>query len=178
MMPSESLVGEPVAVVREKSEEDLLLERKLKREEQQRLEAEKKARSVIPLNEDYETRIFASSNVGWGCNLISLLMYEENERIKALANRGDYQEAALRFMQLAKSMCRHFISDEHYCYFDDLYSPEYAIDDLVDFFIELEKERKLPDETKEYLKKAWQEIRETECHQGYGMLSKGLMIDC
>ena len=51
MMPSEPLVGEPVAVVREKSEEDLLLERKLKREEQQRLEAEKEARSVIPLNE-------------------------------------------------------------------------------------------------------------------------------
>ena len=177
MMPSEPLVGEPVAVVREKSEEDLLLERKLKREEQQRLEAEKEARSVIPLNEDYETRIFASSNVGWDCNLISLLMYEANERIMALANRGKYQEAALRFMQLTKSMCRHFISDEHYCYFDDLYSPEYAIDDLVDFFNELANEGKLPDETKEYLKKAWQEIMETECHQGYGMLSKGLMID-
>ena len=177
MMPSEPLVGKPVTVVREKSEEDLQLERKLKREEQQRLEAEKEARSVIPLNEDYETRIFASSNVGWDCNLISLLMYEENERIMALANRGEYQEAALRFMQLTKSMCRHFISDEHYCYFDDLYSPEYAIDDLVDFFNELANEGKLPDETKEYLKKAWQEIMETECHQGYGMLSKGLMID-
>ena len=175
MMPSESLVGEPVAVVREKSEEDLLLERKLKGEEQQRLEAEKEARSVIPLNEDYETRIFASSNVGWDCDLISYLMHEENERIKALANRGEYQEAALRFMQMAKSMCRHFISDEHYCYFDDLYSPEYAIDDLVDFFNELEKEGKLPEDTKEFLKKAWQEIMETECHQSYGMLSKKLL---
>ena len=134
MMPSEPYVGEPVAVVREKSDEDLLMERKLKREEQQRLEAEKEARLVIPLNEDYETRIFASSNVGWDCDLISYLMHEENDRIKALANRGEYQEAALRFMQLAKSMCRHFISDEHYCYFDDLYSPEYAIDDLVNPF--------------------------------------------
>ena len=177
MMPSDPYVGEPVAVVREKSEEDLLLERQVKREEQQILEDEKEARSVIPLNEDYETRIFASSNVGWDCNLISLLMYEANERIMALANRGEYQEAALRFMQLAKSMCRHFISDEHYCYFDDFYSPEYAIDDLVDFFNELAKERKLPDETKEYLKKAWQEIMETECHQGYGMLSKALIDD-
>ena len=175
MMPSEPLVGEPVAVVREKSEEDLLLERKLKREEQQKLEAEKEARSVIPLNEDYETRIFASSNVGWDCDLISYLMHDENERIKALANRGEYQEAALRFMQLAKSMCRHFISDEHYCYFDDLYSPEYAIDYLVDFFNELANEGKLPDETKEYLKKAWQEIMETECHQNYCMLSKKLL---
>ena len=175
MMPSEPYVGEPVAVVREKSEEDLLLERKQKREEQQKLEVEKEARSVIPLNEDYETRIFASSNIGWDCDLISYLMHDENERIMALANRGEYQEAALRFMQLAKSMCRHFISDEHYCYFDDLYSPEYAIDYLVYFFNELEKEGKLPEETKEYLKKAWQEIMETECHQNYGMLSKKLL---
>ena len=178
MMPSEPYVGEPVAVVREKSDEDLLLERKLKMEELQKLEAEKEALSVIPLNEDYETRIFASSNVGWDCDLISYLMHEENERIMAVANRGEYQEAALRFMQLAKSMCRHFISDEHYCYFDDLYSPEYAIHYLVDFFNDVANEGKLPDETKEYLKKAWQEIMDTECHQGYGMLSKGLMIDC
>ena len=28
---------------------------------------------------------------------------------------------------------------------------------------------------KEYLKKAWQEIMETECHQDYGMLSKTLL---
>ena len=175
MIPSETLTGEPVAVVREKSDEELLLERKLKREEQQRLEAEKEAHSVIPLNEDYETKIFARSNVGWECDLISFLMHDENERIKALANSGEYQEAALRFMQLAKSMCRHFISDEHYCYFDDLYSPEYAIGYLVDFFNELANEGKLPDETKEYLKKAWQEIMESECHQSYGMLSKKLL---
>ena len=175
MMPSETLIGEPVAVVREKSDEELLLERKLKKEEQQRLEAEKEAHSVIPLNEDYETKIFARSNVGWECDLISFLMHDENERIKALANRGEYQEAALRFMQLAKSMCRHFISDEHYCYFDDLYSPEYAIGYLVDFFNELANEGKLPDETKEYLKEAWQEIMESECRQSYGMLSKKLL---
>ena len=175
MIPSEPYVGEPVEVVREKSEEDLLLERKQKREEQQRLEAEKEARSVIPLNEDYETRIFAGSNVDWDCTTIWHLMLQENKRIEALANGGDYQTAALRFMQLTKSMCRHFISDEHYCYFDDMYSPEYAIDDLVDFFNGLEEEGKLPDETKEYLHKAWQEIMETECHQDYGMLSKTLL---
>ena len=56
MRPSEPFVGEPIEVVREKSEEDLLLERKQKSEEQQRLEAEKEARSLIPLNEDYESK--------------------------------------------------------------------------------------------------------------------------
>ena len=74
MRLSEPFVGEPVEVVREKSEDDLLLERKLKREEQVRLEAEKEARSVIPLNEDYETRIFASCIVDWDCRMISHLM--------------------------------------------------------------------------------------------------------
>ena len=175
MRLSEPFVSEPIEVVREKSEEDLLLERKQKREELQRSEAEKEARSVVPLNEDYETRIFASSIVDWDCTTIWHLMLQENKRIEALANRGDYQTAALRFMQLTKSMCRHFISDEHYCYFDDMYSPEYAIDDLIDFFNGLADEGKLPNEVKEYLKKAWQEIMETECHQDYGMLSKNLL---
>ena len=175
MRLSEPFVGEPVEVVREKSEDDLLLERKLKREEQVRLEAEKEARSVIPLNEDYETRIFASSIVDWDCRMISHLMNHENERIKALANRGEYQEAAIRFMQLTKSMCRHFISDEHYCYFDDMYSPEYAIDNLVDFFNGLANDGKLPVDSKEYLKMAWQEIMDTECHRDYGVLSKELL---
>lgn len=174
MMPSEPLVGDPVEVVREKSEEDLLLERKQKREEQQRLEAEKEARSVIPLNEDYETRIFAGRNVDWDCTTIWHLMLQENECIEALANGGDYQTAALRFMQLIKSMCRHFICDEHYCYFDDMYSPEYAIDDLIDFFNGLAEEGQLPDETKEYFKKAWQEIKDTECYHDYGLPRKGL----
>ena len=55
-----------------------------------------------------------------------------------------------------------------------MYSPEYAIDDLIDFFKGLANEGMLPDETKEYLKKAWQEIMETECHQDYGVLGKNL----
>lgn len=58
---------------------------------------------------------------------------------------------------------------------DEAYSPEYAIDDLVDFFNGLANEGKLPNEIKEYMKKAWQEIMETECHLDYGMLSKTLL---
>lgn len=175
MMPSVAFIGEPVAVTCEMNEEEMLQERKKKREKQLRLEAEKEARSLIPLNDDYETRIFASRNVDWDCTTIWHLMLQENKRIKELANHGEYQTAVLGFMQLTKSMCHHFISDEHYCYFDDMYSPEYAIDNLIDFFNELEKEGKLPNETKEYLKKAWLEIIETECHQDYGVLRKDLI---
>lgn len=38
--------------------------------------------------------------------MVSVLMLEGNKRIERLAEQGDYQEAALRFMQMTKSMCR------------------------------------------------------------------------
>ena len=174
LMPSAAFTGESMAVTREMNETEVYQERLRKQEEKRRMEAEKEARSLIPLNPDYETRIFNSRNIGWDCDQIWHLMLEENKRIERLAEQGDYQEAALRFMQMTKSMCRHFVEDEHYNYFDDMYSPEYAIDDLIDLFAGLDKAGKLPVETKEYLEKAWQEIKKTECYQDYGLPRKGI----
>ena len=174
MVPSATFKGEPMAVTREMNEVEVYQERLRKLEEKRHMEAEKEARSLIPLNPDYEMRIFNSRNIGWDCDQIWHLMLEENKRIERLAEQGDYQEAALRFMQMTKSMCRHFVEDEHYNYFDDMYSPEYAIDDLIDLFVGLDKDGKLPIETKEYLDKAWLEIKDTECFQNYGLPRKGI----
>ena len=174
MVPSAAFTGEPMAVIREMSETEVYQERLRKQEEKRRMEAEKEARSIIPLNPDYETRIFNRRNISWDCDQIWHLMLEENKRIERLAEQGDYQEAALRFMQMTKSMCRHFVEDEHYNYFDDMYSPEYAIDDLIDLFAGLDKDGKLPVETKEYLDKAWLEIKETACYQDYGLPRIGI----
>ena len=174
MVPSATFKGEPMAVTREMNEAEVYQERLRKLEEKRRIEAEKEARSLIPLNPDYEMRIFNSRNIGWDCDQIWHLMLEENKRIERLAEQGDYQEAALRFMQMTKSMCHHFVEDEHYNYFDDMYSPEYAIDDLIDLFVGLDKDGKLPIETKEYLGKAWLEIKDTECFQNYGLPRKGV----
>ena len=164
LMPSAAFEGESMAVTREMNETEVYQERLRKQEEKRRIEAEKEARSLIPLNPDYETRIFNRRNIGWDCDQIWHLMLEENKRIEQLAEHGVYQEAALRFMQMTKSMCRHFVEDEHYNYFDDMYSPEYAIDDLINLFVGLDKDGKLPIDTKEYLDKAWLEIKETACY--------------
>ena len=174
LVPSAAFEGEPKTVIREMSETEVYQERLRKQEEKRRMEAEKEARSIIPLNLDYETRIFNRRNISWDCDQIWHLMLEENKRIERIAEQGDYQEAALRFMQMTKSMCRHFVEDEHYNYFDDMYSPEYAIDDLINLFVGLDKDDKLPVETKEYLEKAWQEIKETACYQDYGLPRKGV----
>ena len=174
MVPSTAFEGEPMAVTREMSETEVYQERLRKQEEKRHMEAEKEARSIIPLNLDYETRIFNRRNISWDCDQIWHLMLEENKRIERIAEQGDYQEAALRFMQMTKSMCRHFVEDEHYNYFDDMYSPEYAIDDLINLFVGLDKDGKLPIDTKEYLDKAWLEIKETACYQDYGLPRKGI----
>lgn len=176
MIPGEPFVGDLVTVVREMNDEDRRLDRKRKMEEQRRIEAEKEARSLIPLNPDYEERIFDSEKIDWNCNRIADMMSTQVKLIRKIVETGDYRQAALRFLQLTKSMCRHFVEDEHYNFFDDMYSPEYVIDELIDMFRKLAETGRLPEETKQYLTQAWKEIQETECCRFYGLPRKGLSL--
>ncbi len=180
LVPTQPFCGEQVVVTREMNDEEEYRARQIARqkekEEQARIEAEAEARSVIPLNEDYEKRIFNKRNVNWDCERIWHLMLDENKNIERLAKSGHYMEAALKFMQMAKSMCRHFVMDEHYCHFDDMYSPEYAIDNLTRLFERLAKEEALPEDVRAYLRTAWKEIENTECCQEYGLLRQGLNV--
>lgn len=173
LIPMEPLNGDPVAVVREMSDAEERAAREAERRrlaaERQRREAEKEARSLIPLNREYEEKVFNSRNVGWDCHVICQLMLKENRKIERLLAAGEYQTGALRFLQLTKSMCRHFVMDRHWEYFDDMYSPEYAIRDLIETFGKLAKEGRLPEEVNRYIHEAWKEIEETECCADYGV---------
>ena len=178
LIPMEPLKGDPVAVVREMSvaEERAAREAEQRRlaVERQRREAEKEARSLIPLNREYEEKVFNSRNVDWDCHVIWQLMLKENRKIERLLAAGEYQTGALRFLQLTKSMCRHFVMDRHREYFDDMYSPEYAIEDLIETFGKLAKEGRLPEEVNRYIHEAWKEIEETECCADYGVPRESL----
>lgn len=178
LIPMEPLKGDPVAVVREMSvaEERAVREAEQRRlaVERQRREAEKEARSLIPLNREYEEKVFNSRNVDWDCHVIWQLMLKENRKIERLLAAGEYQTGALRFLQLTKSMCRHFVMDRHWEYFDDMYSPEYAIEDLIETFGKLAKEGRLPEEVNRYIHEAWKEIEETECCADYGVPRESL----
>ena len=173
LAPSKKFTGEPLKIEREMNDEEERAareaERRRREKERQKLEAEKEAKSLIPLNKDYEQRIFNRRNVDWDCYSIWQLMLEENKNIETLLAAGEYQTGALRFLQLTKSMCKHFVMDRHWEYFDDMYSPEYAIEDLVEAFEKLAKEGRLPEEVNRYIHEAWKEIEETECCADYGM---------
>ena len=173
LAPKTPFIGGSVAIEREMNDEEERaareVERRRREKERQMLEAEKEAKSLIPLNKDYEQRIFNRRNVDWDCYSIWQLMLEENKNIEKLLAVGEYQAAALMFLQLTKSMCRHFVIDRHWEYFDDMYSPEYAIRDMTEEFEKLAKEGKLPEDVNTHLHEAWKEIEGMESCTDYGM---------
>lgn len=176
MMISEPFMGEPIQVPREMSDEEAYKARQEQRrkefEERVRMAEEREAKSLIPLNPNYESMIFNRQNVTWNLTIIDIQVGAEVKRIKTLAEIGNYMDAATHFLQLTKSMCKHFIEDEHYNYFDDLYAPEYTIHDLVDYFNSLISQGKLPEDVKNYLHKRWAEIQTYEACTDYGLLSR------
>lgn len=178
LAPSKKFTGEPLKIERGMNDVEECAareaERRQREKERQMLEAEKEAKSLIPLNKDYEQRIFNKRNVDWDCYSIWQLMLEENKNIETLLAVGEYQTGALRFLQLTKSMCRHFVMDRHWEYFDDMYSPEYAIRDLTEEFEKLAKEGKLPEDVNVYLHEAWKEIEGMESCTDYGVPRESL----
>jgi hypothetical protein len=174
-------IGEPTGIIREKNDEELRREREIEWKKQltekQHIEAEQEAKSIIPLNPDYERDIFNVDFIGEDGDLLDFKISPEVERITAmLSHRDEQSQAALLTMQLIKSLCRHFIMDEHYCYFDDMYVPDYTIGNLIKKLNEMYKNNELSPDVISYLHQAWQEILQTECKSSYGVPSYDLIM--
>ena len=54
-------------------------------------------------------------------------MPRQSQNIKESLDAGLYKQAVKMSLLLLLSMCMHFVEDEHYCYFDDMYRYEYTI---------------------------------------------------
>jgi ribosomal protein S1 len=122
---------------------------------------------MIVINSQYE-KIFTENPVGPDGDIIDTYISMEADKICNLLSEGQQMEAATLAMQLIKSLCRHFIEDEHWCYFDDMYSPDYTIIDLLSHFKQVYEEGKLNEEVVEYLHAAWKEIDKEESRVEYG----------
>ena len=75
---------------------------------------------MIQLNPRYEA-IFNPGNIDRDCNRIVSLMNVEGNFIKEALDAGLYKQAVTMYLQLLKPMCGHFVEDEHYCYYDDIF---------------------------------------------------------
>lgn len=108
----ENIVGAPIEIKRKPNFEEYLEQRDQERYERERLAQEAERKSLIPLNDDYERNIF--ERFRYDCDFIAVLMESEELKIHELCDNKQFAEAALKLMQLTKSMCHHFVSDEHY----------------------------------------------------------------
>ena len=72
--------------------------------------------------------IFDNRNIDEDCNKIADEINDvARMQIKEILAVGMYKQAVTLYLQLLQSMVDHFVEDEHFCYFDDMYSPEYTM---------------------------------------------------
>ena len=66
-------------------------------------------------------------------------MNVEADFIKEALDAELYKQAVTLYLQLLKSMVNHFVDDEHFCYFDDMYSPEYSLQWIYEDIMKYDK---------------------------------------
>lgn len=116
--------------------------------------------------------IFAPHNLGPDCNTIGRLLYDYGEKfILAALKDGEYAIAVGNYLQMLESLTRHFIADEHWCWFDDLYSPDYTVSQIWDKFVPHIRSGALAGECLEELEAGLAEIEASEAYQDYHMPS-------
>ena len=165
--------GEPIAIERKPSKQEqyeiYLAEQRRKAEEKRKAEEEAERHSLIPLNQYIEKTIFTRDNVDWECTTIGREISSLDREVEKYIERGQMHEALLLFLQIVKSMCRHFISDEHWNMFDDVYDPEYSCMRIVDTLNTAYRRGKFSQEDLEFFHEAWKEIENMEAVWTYGM---------
>ena len=75
--------------------------------------------------------IFNPCNLDEDCSYIAHLLSPYEKLIVARMDAGDYTCAVTVFLEILETLTRHFVADEHYTYFDDMYSPEYVCDGIM-----------------------------------------------
>ena len=165
--------GNPIKVERtlSKEEREAIRAEEYRKKELERKEKAEEAerRSLIPLNPYLENEVFTPDNAYLGAPEIGWEINSQGRVIKKMLNDGKARDAMLLFLQIVKSMCRHFVSDEHYCYFDDMYHPDMSCEIIVKDLNEAYKKGKFAKEDIEFFHEAWKEIEDTEAYKGYGI---------
>ena len=120
---------------------------------------------MIQLNPRYEA-IFNPDNIDQDCDRIASLMSVEVDFIKEALDAGLYKQAVTMYLQLLKSMCDYFVEDEHYCYFDDMYSPEYT----MQWICEAIQKHDIDAESQSLQTEGHKEMQKMECYDNMVVL--------
>ena len=122
---------------------------------------------MTPLKEEIE-KVFNPCNIDMDCNTIDDLLTPYKRQVKTLLDKGETDEAITIFLEILESLSYHFVKDEHYTYFDDMYCPDYTCNDMMRYFIEKINNGTLSDQAKQRLSAGIQRIAKMEAYQDYG----------
>lgn len=121
-----------------------------------------------PIESEIET-IFSERNIDEDCDTIACLLTPYRKGIQTSLSKGEYTTAVTVLIEVLESLTYHFVEDEHYNYFDDMYSPDDVCQDMMEAIIDSIKGGNFPDEEMQRLKDGLEKLRHTEAYDGYGV---------
>ena len=123
---------------------------------------------LTPLKAEIEA-IFSESNIDEDCDTIARLLSPYRKAIRESLNQGNYGEAVTIQLEILESLTYHFVKDEHYNYFDDMYSPDYVCQDMMKTIIDAIKNGNFPMEELQRLRNGLEKLAQTEAYEDYGV---------
>lgn len=123
---------------------------------------------LTPLKTEIEA-IFNESNIDEDCETISSLLSPYRKAVRELLSQGNYAETVTILTRIFESLTYHFVEDEHYNYFDDMYSPDYVCQEMMEAVISAIKNGNFPDAELQQLKEGIEKLKHTEAYEDYGV---------
>lgn len=119
-----------------------------------------------------EDEIFTPRNLDWECDRIGQLLFVYSEKFtESTLKEGMYSLAVKWYLQMLDSLTVHYIQDEHWTYYDDLYFPDQAVSHIWEQFVPHIHLGKLAGEDLKTLENGLALIEQTEAYQNYGIPS-------
>ena len=123
---------------------------------------------LTPLKAKIET-VFNKRNIDEDCDTIARLLSPYREVVRELLIQGNYAKAVTILLEVLESLTYHFVEDEHYNYFDDMYSPDYVCQDMIEAIINGIKNGNFPVAELQRLKDGLEKLKHTEAYEDYGV---------
>jgi len=121
-----------------------------------------------PLKAEIET-VFNKRNIDEDCDTIANLLSPYRKKVRESLSQGNYADAVTILLEVLESLTYHFVEDEHYNYFDDMYSPDYVCQDMMEAIINGIKNVNFPAAELQRLKDGLEKSKHTEAYENYGV---------
>lgn len=123
---------------------------------------------LTPLKAEIEA-LFSESNIDEDCDTIARLLSPYRKMVRESLSQGNYADAVTILLEILESLTYHFVEDEHYNYFDDMYSPDYVYQDMMEAIINAIKNGDFPATELQRLKEGLEKLKHTEAYEDYGV---------